>query len=51
VSRDYQAALDRRLEQLQREHGFPLDEERRRRSQLEGRRAAATRAPEQPALL
>ena len=28
VSRDYQAALNRRLEQLQREHGFPLDEER-----------------------
>jgi DNA repair photolyase len=50
VSRDYQEALTRRLEQLQREHGFPLDEERRRRTQLEGRRAAGVRAPEQPAL-
>jgi DNA repair photolyase len=50
VSRDYQEALTRRLRQLQREHGFPLDEERRRRAQLEGRRAVAT-ASEQPALL
>jgi DNA repair photolyase len=51
VGRDYQEALTRRLRQLQREHGFPLDEERRRRAQLEGRRAAGARAPEQPALL
>jgi DNA repair photolyase len=51
VSRDYQAALDRRLERLQREHGFPLDEERHRRAQLEGRRAAGARSPEQPVLL
>jgi DNA repair photolyase len=51
VSRDYQEALTRRLRQLQREHGFPLDEERRRRAQLEGRRAAGARTPEQPALL
>jgi DNA repair photolyase len=51
VSRDYQEALTRRLRQLQREHGFPLDEERRRRAQLEGRRAIEARAPEQPALL
>ena len=50
VSRDYQEALTRRLRQLQREHGFPLDEERRRRSQLEGRRAVDARALEQPAL-
>jgi DNA repair photolyase len=50
VSRDYQEALTRRLQQLQREHGFPLDEEQRRRAQLEGRRAVAT-ASEQPALL
>jgi DNA repair photolyase len=50
VSREYQDALTHRLQQLQREHGFPLDEERRRRTQLEGRRAAGARAPEQPAL-
>jgi DNA repair photolyase len=51
VSRDYQESLTRRLRQLQREHGFPLDEERRRRAQLEGRRATGAGAPEQPALL
>jgi DNA repair photolyase len=51
VNREYQEALTRRLQQLQREHGFPLDEERRRRAQLEGRRAAGAGAPEQPALL
>jgi DNA repair photolyase len=51
VSRDYQEALTRRLRQLQREHGFPLDEERRRRAQLEGRRAVGAIASEQPALL
>lgn len=51
VSREYQAALTRRLDRLQRELGFPPDEERHRRAQLEGRRAAALRAPEQPALL
>ena len=51
VSRDYQEALTRRLRQLQREHGFPLDEERRRRAQLEGRRATGARAADQPALL
>jgi DNA repair photolyase len=39
VSREYQAALTRRLDQLQREHGFPLEEEKVRRTQLEGRRA------------
>jgi DNA repair photolyase len=51
VSRDYQEALTRRLRRLLREHGFPLDEERRRRAQLEGRRANPATAPEQPALL
>jgi DNA repair photolyase len=51
VSREYQDALTRRLQQLQREHGFPLDEERRRRTQLEGRRAAGARTSVQPALL
>jgi DNA repair photolyase len=51
VSREYQEALTRRLDQLQQELGFPLDEERHRRAQLEGRRAAAARVAEQPALL
>jgi DNA repair photolyase len=51
VSRDYQEALTRRLQALQREHGYPLDEELRRRAQLEGRRATGARTPEQPALL
>jgi hypothetical protein len=51
VSRDYQEALTRRLRQLQHEHGFPLDEERHRRAQLEGRRAMGAIASEQPALL
>ena len=51
VSREYQDALTRRLERLQRELGFPLEEERHRREPLEGRRAAAARRAEQPALL
>ena len=51
VSREYQAALTRRLDRLQREHGFPVDEERLRRAQLEGRRGTSARPPEQPALL
>jgi DNA repair photolyase len=54
VSREYQAALTRRLDELQREHGFPLEEERVRRMQLEGRRAEgkrASREADQPALL
>jgi DNA repair photolyase len=51
VSRDYQEALTRRLRQLQREHGFPLDEERRRRAQLEGRRTTGAGTPEQSTLL
>jgi DNA repair photolyase len=50
VSREYQAALTRRLEQLQREHGFPAAEERRRRAQLEGRRTAGAGATGQTAL-
>ena len=50
VSREYQQALTRRLDGLQRELGFPLEEERHRREQLEGRRAAAAQV-EQPALL
>ena len=51
VSRDYQEALTRRLRRLLREHGFPADEERRRRAQLEGRRASGTGVAEQPGLL
>jgi DNA repair photolyase len=51
VSREYQEALTRRLDHLQAELGFPLDEERHRRTQLEGRRAAAARVAEQPSLL
>ncbi len=51
VSRDYQEALTRRLNSLQQELGFPLGEERHRRAQLEGRRAATAGAVEQPALL
>ena len=51
VSCEYQEALTRRLQRLQREHGFPLDEERRPRAQLEGRRTVDPAAPEQPALL
>jgi DNA repair photolyase len=51
VSREYQDALTRRLERLQQELGFPLEEERHRRSQLEGKRTAAAEELEQPALL
>jgi DNA repair photolyase len=51
VSREYQEALTRRLERLQRELGFPLEEERRRRDQFEGRQAAGARPVRQPALL
>ena len=48
MSREYQEALTRRLDELQRKHGFPVDEERLRRAQLEGPRQ---KAEEQPALL
>jgi DNA repair photolyase len=51
VSREYQDALTRRLDRLQRELGFPLEAERHRRARLEGRRAAAARPLAQPALL
>lgn len=51
VSPEYQEALTRRLNRLQWELGFPIDEERHRRAQLEGRRAAAVRVAQQPALL
>jgi DNA repair photolyase len=50
VSREYQEALTRRLRQLQLEHGFPLDQEGRRRTQpaVEGYQRAAE--PDQAAL-
>ena len=51
VSREYQEALTRRLDRLQQELGFPVDEERHRRAHLDGRRAEAARVAEQPALL
>jgi hypothetical protein len=37
VSPAYQRALGARLTELQQRHGFPLDESRHRRRQLEGR--------------
>jgi DNA repair photolyase len=51
VSREYQEALTRRLRQLQLEHGFPLDQEGRRRTRpsMEGYEDAAE--PDQAALL
>jgi DNA repair photolyase len=51
VSREYQEALTRRLDRLQRELGFPVDEERHRRAHLDGRRAAPRPGGEQTALL
>jgi DNA repair photolyase len=50
VSRGYQEALTRRLDQLQLELGFPVDEERHRRAHLDGRRGE-TKVEEQTALL
>jgi DNA repair photolyase len=45
VSPAYQQALAERLHDLQRHHGFPLDEGRRRRRQLEGRERRVTEDP------
>jgi len=47
----YQRALTARLQELQRWHGFPVDEGRKRRHQLEGRDVRAPAAEEQPVLL
>ena len=47
----YQRALAHRLHELQRRHGFPVDEGRRRRHQLEGRDVRAPAADEQAVLL
>jgi DNA repair photolyase len=51
VTRDYQEALTRRLDRLQQELGFPVDEERHHRAHLGGRRAAGASVSEQTALL
>jgi DNA repair photolyase len=51
VTPEYQEALTRRLDRLQRELGFPVDEERHRRAHLDGRREAEPRVAEQTALL
>jgi DNA repair photolyase len=51
VSPAYQQALSRRLHELQRLHGFPVDEGMRRKQQLEGHEPRAVPAPEQPSLL
>jgi DNA repair photolyase len=51
VSRDYQEALTRRLDRLQQELGFPVDQERHRRAHLDGGRAAGASLAEQTALL
>jgi DNA repair photolyase len=50
VSPAYQRALSERLHELQRRHGFPMDEGMKRRQQLEGREHRAA-AEEQPLLL
>src|SRR5207244_1799735 len=46
----YQRALARRLQELQRRHGFPLDEGMKRHRQLEGRDRRAAAVEEQPLL-
>jgi DNA repair photolyase len=51
VTREYQEALTRRLARLQRELGFPVDEDRHRRAHLDGRKMEAARLAEQTALL
>jgi DNA repair photolyase len=51
VSREYQEALTRRLDRLQQELGFPVDEERHHRAQLGERRTATAKGAEQPVLL
>lgn len=46
----YQRALAARLHELQRRHGFPVDEGMKRRQQLEGRELRSPRAIGQPSL-
>jgi DNA repair photolyase len=47
----YQRALAARLHELQRRHGFPVDEGMKRRHQLEGRDRRVADAEDQPLLL
>jgi DNA repair photolyase len=47
----YQRALAARLHELQRRHGFPVDEGMKRRHQLEGRDRRVVDAEDQPLLL
>jgi DNA repair photolyase len=53
VSQDYQDALTRRLRLLKQTYGFPIDENMRRRRQLEGRepRQQTSASLQQPVLL
>jgi DNA repair photolyase len=51
VSVAYQRALSGRLRELQRRHGFPVEEGRKRRRQLEGREHRTSASEEQPLLL
>jgi DNA repair photolyase len=51
VSAAYQRALSGRLHHLQRRHGFPVEEGRRRRQQLEGREHRAPASEDQALLL
>jgi DNA repair photolyase len=51
VSAAYQHGLTRRLHQLQRRHGFPVDESFQRRRQLEGYQRRAAEAEDQTVLL
>jgi DNA repair photolyase len=53
VSQEYQDALTRRLRLLKQTYGFPIDENMRRRRQLEGRepRHGASASVQQPVLL
>jgi DNA repair photolyase len=51
VSREYQEALTRRLRQLQLEHGFPLDQEGRRRTRTTVEAVHRAPVPHQAALL
>ena len=51
VSAAYQRALSGRLHLLQQRHGFPVEEGRRRRQQLEGREHRASSSEDQPLLL
>jgi DNA repair photolyase len=51
VSREYQAALTRRLERLQQEHGFSQSSHRREREQFEHGESRSSGKPQQPAFL